>query len=265
MYRIILFIIIVLCSVSACKQDQPAATQDAETIKNPALLDSAIWVTRKAIEVHGGKAFLNSIIEFDFREHHFKITRKGGSFSYERIGKDSTGNTLRDVLTNANFHRERNGQKLALTEKDSSAFANAVNSVVYFALLPYFLQDRAVKKTLLGKSMIKGEPYYKIAVQFDQAGGGKDFQDKYTYWFHQERFTMDYLAYTYETDEGGARFREAYNIRKVEGIHFADYRNFKPRNATDRALEHFDRAFENGGLEEISTVELKNVKVHLLN
>ncbi|MCB0609821.1 MAG: hypothetical protein KDD12_19025, partial [Lewinella sp.] len=144
--------------------------------------------------------------------------------------------------------------------KDSSAYANSVNSVIYFALLPYFLNDPAVRKTYLGKTTIKGIAYHKIGVTFGAENGGKDFQDQYIYWIRQDNFTLDYLAYNYIVDGGGARFRQAYNLRPVNGLLIADYINFKPKSDS-RDVVRFDRLFESDSLEELSRIVLENVAV----
>ncbi len=258
------FTFLILSGVFGCKEDEKTKAPESPGI----VQDSTAWIIEKTLEAHGSHLLNKSITEFDFRNDHFKVTRKGGSYSYERTRTDSTGNQLHDVLTNAVFYRERNGQRVELTEKDSSSFSSSVNSVVYFALLPYFLKDRAVRKTRLENVMLKGKPYFKIAVHFDQEGGGKDFEDEYVYWIHREHFTLDYLAYNYQDGAGpetrGARFREAYGVRTVNGVRFADYRNFKPKAATELNIETFDQLFENEGMELLSLVELSNLKVHLL-
>ena len=71
---------------------------------------------------------------------------------------------------------------------------------------------------------------------------------------------MDYLAYLYHVNGGGARFREAHNIRTVEGIRFADYRNYKA-DSDDLPLEDYGRVFNEGGLVKVSDVNLENIKV----
>jgi hypothetical protein len=260
-----LFALSVLLVVAACKEDQKMPPSSATPEYGQ---DSAAWVVAKTFETHASAALNNSITVFDFRNYHFKITRKDGSFSYERSHTDSAGNALHDVLTNAGFYRERSGQRMTISEKDSLSLGESVNSVVYFALLPYFLKDRAVKKTLLENCTLKGEAYYKLSVRFDQSGGGKDFQDEYVYWIHRERFTMDYLAYSYQDGEGpdamGVRFREAFNVRVINSVRFADYRNYKPKGNALPDVKTLDRVFETGGLEQLSLVELSNVEVHLL-
>ena len=84
------------------------------------------------------------------------------------------------------------------------------------------------------------------------------------YWVHSENYTVDYLAYSYATDGGGIRFREAYNPRKVNGIRFVDYRNYKPNTLTV-ALEDLDDWFQADSLQLLSTIENTSISVDLLN
>lgn len=165
-----------------------------------------------------------------------------------------------DILTNEGFRRLIEGRQTALSTKDSSAYANSVNSVIYFALLPCFLQDPAVRLTGLGTARIAGEEYDKLQVTFRQEGGGKDFEDTFVYWFHRNRHTLDFLAYHYLTDGGGARFRKAVNTREVGGFRFADYINYQPK--TDRRdVAVFDSLYEHGSLKELSRIELEAIEV----
>ncbi|MCB0632179.1 MAG: DUF6503 family protein [Saprospiraceae bacterium] len=248
-----------LLLLAACDH---TANSSTETSSPEAAADSAHWVIQQAIQKHGGDHVAHSRIAFDFRDRHYVSDRQDGQFTYERIWQDTTGEQVRDVLTNNKFYREINGQLTELSAKDSAAYANSTNSVIYFALLPYYLQDKAVHATYLGKSTVKGQEYYKVKVTFGQEGGGKDHEDQYIYWFHPEDFTMDYLAYNYLTDGGGARFREAYNVRTIEGIRFADYINYKPKSDT-RDVAQFDALFDQGQLEELSRIDSENISVEL--
>ncbi|PHN03350.1 DUF6503 family protein [Flavilitoribacter nigricans] len=225
-------------------------------------VDSAQWVIDKAISAHGGDKVDNSHIEFDFRDRHYISDRQGGAFTYERIWQDTTGDQYRDVLTNDRLYREINGERVELSAKDSSAYANSTNSVLYFALLPYYLNDPAVRKTYLGQGDIKGQTYHKVKVTFRQADGGKDFEDEFVYWIHQDDFTMDYFAYNYIVDGGGARFREAYNVRTIDGIRFADYVNYRPEPEI-REVATFDRMFNEGKMKELSRIESEDISVQL--
>lgn len=229
---------------------------------NPTTDEAAQEIVDGAIRSHQAHLFEKSIIEFDFRGRHYRSTRDGGNYVYERIFSDSTG-TFHDSLSNNGFTRHQNGKLVQLTKKDKDSYSNSVNSVIYFIQLPYFLNDPAVNKTYLGTSEIKGQTYDKVKIDFRQEGGGKDFEDEFIYWFHQDKKTMDYLAYNYQTDGGGARFRAAYNIRNVEGIRFADYINFKPAEESNLDIETFDALYNDDALIEVSRIDSEHVAVSL--
>lgn len=221
--------------------------------------DDAQKIIDQAIAVHGGKQLEQSLVSFDFRKKQYKAAIDRGLFHYESILEDSMG-TMHDALSNKGFSRKINGEEVNLSKEDSDRFQNSLNSVIYFALLPYPLNDPAAHKTLLGETTIKGEPYHEIQVTFAEDGGGTDHEDVYIYWIHQQEKTMDYLAYSFHVNDGGTRFREAYNVRKVEGVRFADYINYESTEE-NFALEDYATLFEEGKVEELSRIELKNVEV----
>ncbi len=244
---------------SGCSSDETASS--TTTSPEPS---QAQQIINQAVEAHGSLPLYEaSEVEFDFRDYHYKSIRRGGQFTYERIFMDSIGQKVHDILTNEGLIRTVNGQSVSLSAKDSAAYANSVNSVLYFALLPYFLNDPAVNKDYLGETTVKGEPYDKIKVTFQQEDGGKDYEDEFVYWFHKDRHTMDYLAYNYQTEGGGARFREAYNVRTVNGLRFADFYNYKPEEKR-MDVENFDRLFEQDSLELLSEIKLEGVEVRVL-
>ena len=224
--------------------------------------DLAQSVINRAISVRGGPAINHSTIDFDFRDRHYRSIRDGGNFQYERLLiVDSTSQNMLDVLTNKGLTRYINDTVVQLSSKDSAAYSNSVNSVIYYALLPFFLNDPAVQKTYLDSVTIMGQPYHKIKVTFGQDKGGKDFEDEYVYWIHRKNYTMDYLAYNYQTDGGGARFRQAYNPRTIAGIRFVDYYNFEPLNGS-LDVEEFDRLFGQDSMKLLSEINTENIEVN---
>lgn len=200
-----------------------------------------------------------STIEFDFRGRHYVSYRDHGRYQLERITEDTTG-VMRDVLDNNGFERYLNDTLVQLPDSMKVKYANSVNGVHYFAQLPFGLEAPAANKKLLGESVIKGELYYEIEVTFEQEGGGKDHEDVFVYWIHQKSFTVDYFAYLYFTDEGGIRFREAYNPRVVGGIRFVDYNNYKTNDVTF-PIKQLDSLYELGELQLLSKIETENVEV----
>lgn len=253
-YRLLGLLLLSVVWSCAPEQGQPpsAAPLSAEA--------KARDIIGKALEAHGSALLDSSEIAFDFRGRHYRSQRQGSQFRYERGFADSTGAQVLDRLTNEGLSRTVDGQPAALSAKDSMAYAESVNSVIYFTLLPYFLADEAVQPAYLGEASIKGEPYHKIKVTFRQEGGGTDYEDEYIYWIHRDRHSMDYLAYNYQVNGGGARFRQAYQVREVAGLRVADYRNYKPEPPS-MAVASFDSLFEAGALKLLSTIEVENVKL----
>jgi hypothetical protein len=217
----------------------------------------------KAIESSCNGNCENATIEFVFRDKRYVSKRSGGNYRYERISSDSTGVT-EDVLTNDGFTRKKNNILVAVPDSMVTKYSNSINSVIYFAQLPFGLNAAAVKKELLGEVQIKDEVYYEIRVSFEEDGGGKDFEDIFVYWIHKEKLTVDYLAYQYEVDGGGIRFREAYNPRVVNGIRFVDYNNYKPETL-DIPITDLEALFEQGALKLLSKIETERVGVQITN
>ncbi|MBQ0788705.1 MAG: deoxyribose-phosphate aldolase [Oceanihabitans sp.] len=223
-------------------------------------VETANTIIDKAIEVAGGEKYVDAEIVFDFRDKQYKAIRKNDMYQYEREFKDAT-QVIRDVLNNKGFKRFINTEEIVVADTMSVKYAASVNSVHYFALLPYGLKDNAVIKEDIGGVSVKGKNYHKIKVTFQQEGGGEDFEDVFLYWINTETYTVDYLAYSYQEASGvGIRFREAYNVRTINGLRFVDYNNFKPKEESLNLLDT-DKAFEANNLKLLSKIELKNITV----
>ncbi|WP_162053509.1 DUF6503 family protein [Pontibacter pamirensis] len=245
------FLLLLLALFSmGCTNDESADAQ--------AIVDAAI-------AAHGGERLDQAVVAFEFRDRQYRALRDNGAFVYSRtFTDDSTGQRIHDVLSNSGFKRTADDIPVDVPQERQEAFSASVNSVIYFALLPYFLNDAAVQKEYLGEATINGEPYHEVRVTFEAEGGGEDHEDVYVYWFHQQRHTMDYLAYNYKEEDGsiGTRFREATNPREVGGVRFQDYTNYTSKE--NFPLGNYDKAFEAGKLEKVSEIKLENVEVREL-
>ncbi len=224
--------------------------------------ENAQEIVDKAIEKAGGKKYENAEISFEFRNRKYRSIRKGGEFRLERFQQDTLLGAIRDVLDNKGFSRYLGDNLMKLPDSLSTAYTNSVNSVHYFMELPYGLNDPAVNKKLLGKDSIEGRQYYEIKVTFDKKGGGEDHQDEYLYWINTENYTVDFMAYNYETDGGGVRFRKAVNPRYIKGIRFVDYLNYG-YNDLNVELSKLDSLYEADQLFKVSSIRNKNIEVNL--
>ena len=217
-------------------------------------------IISKATNAYGLNSLIGKQIDFDFRDKHYSLLRNENEYTYTRSFQDSLG-YVKDILVNSSeFTRLVDGKELELDKEWSEKYANSVNSVLYFIQLPLTLKDLAVLKKYQGLASIKDKTYHQIEVRFQEADGGKDFEDVFLYWFNQETFVMEYFAYSYITDGGGVRFREAINERNVNGIVFQDYINYKPEEKAT-PLVQLKELFEKGKLIELSRIENEAISV----
>ena len=216
-------------------------------------------IINKSIEVSGFNT--NEIdITFDFRAYHYEFFRKDYNFTYARTTiKDDK--KIRDELSSTKgLKRFIDSVPESLTDSLAVVYSNSLNSVMYFFQLPKPLLDGAVHSELLGEIKIQEATYWTIKVSFSEEGGGEDYQDEYRYWINQDTYEIDYLAYNYNTEGGGIRFRKAINKKRVKGILFQDYQNFSPSNKFE-PLDSLPQIYEDGLLSQISLIENKNIIV----
>jgi len=243
--------IFLLSTFSACETDK-----DADTIID------------KSMKVHGADLLGHSNISFTFRGKQFRRYYHNGKFRYSRTFSDSAGHKIYQAINNDSTWQEVDSKHVVLPDSIRENIFESINSIVYFGFLPFKLNDEAVVKRYIGSSTINGDPYHEIEITFKKEGGGIDYQDRFVYWIHQNSYTIDYFGYRYEVDGGGERFREAYNIRNIKGIRIQDYKNYKvvaDSLLPDRRIERFDQLYHDNKLELVSSVELEDVKIKLLN
>lgn len=246
---------IALLATSAC---QPAA--ETGTPSGRAVVDSAI-------AAHGGAVLDHAVVTFTFRGVDFRLRQDAGRFRYQRTYTDSLDRTVREVLSNDSLSRTVDGSRVTLSDDERGSVETAVNSVAYFALLPHPLGDPAVQTAYRGRDTLDGTTYHRVRVTFEQDGGGRDWQDRFLYWFNTNTYAMDYLAYAYgfaPGEERGTRFREAYNVRRIEGVRVADYANYTDPSLALDALDRYPDRFNDDALTLVSRVELDSVQVRPL-
>jgi len=198
--------------------------------------------------------------DFEFRGDPFRVVYADGEFRFERRTVGPGGEDVVDRMDNDGTSRLVDGTPVTLTPAETASVETAVNSVVYFAFLPWRLQDPAVRLRDLGTAPLGGVTYRKIEVTFEADGGGRDWEDRFVYWFHPETGTLDYLAYHFHTGEGGTRFRRAVNRREEGGLLVQDYENYTSTRDLDDVAD-FDELYEAGELRRVSLVELDRLRI----
>jgi hypothetical protein len=247
----------VILLASACQS--PSSSSEPPTAQ--AVVDSAI-------AAHGGDVLDRAVVSFNFRGDDYRIRQDEGRFHYRRTYSDSLNRTIREGITNDQVYRVVDGDTVSLAEEEKSAVETTVNSVTYFALLPSPLDDPAVQPEYSGRDTLAGVPYHRIRVTFRKEGGGKDWQDVFMYWFRTDTYEMDFLSYAFglapDDEDTGTRFREAYNVRRINGVRVADYKNYTSDTlATDR-MHLYPDLWAKEALELVSRVEIDSVDVRPL-
>ncbi|OAQ38840.1 hypothetical protein A5893_12405 [Pedobacter psychrophilus] len=215
-------------------------------------------IVDKSIHFYGMDELDNKVLEFDFRQSHFSIDLNDKDWFYQRSFTDSVLGKVKDQLSSRGFVREVNGLINPLSNKDSLKYAESVNSVAYFALLPLKLNDEAVEKKYLKSVMVNGKAYDEIEVSFKKENGGSHYDDKFYFWFDALDHSMDYFAYS----KGGNRFRAIDGLQKVgDKYYFQNYDNFEYKGKEKLPLSDYHILFEQDKLTKLSEIKLENIKV----
>lgn len=243
-FRKIIIVFIISISIDSCTLD----------IDSQEIIDQSIAIS-------GGERYQRAMIQFDFRDKKYILKREDGEVEMSRASyEDKT--VILDLLKNGAFQRFKNDTLVEVPDSMALKYTESINSVIYFAILPFPLNDPAVKKEYLLLKELNGEYYHKVRITFSEEEGGVDFQDVYVYWINASTYNVDFLAYSFKVNGGGYRFREAYNERLIGGIRFVDYINYKPTE-DPLSVDKLDELFLNGKLKELSKIELENISVSL--
>ena len=253
--RPILFVFAAALLLS-CQSPQPTDPPPAH-----AVLDSAV-------AAHSGAVLDRSVVTFTFRGDRYRLYHNDGRFDYRRSYSDSLGRRVHDGLTNEGTYRVIAGDTIALSDAEKTAIQTTVNSVAYFTLLPYPLQDAAVQPTYEARDTVKGTAYHRLRVTFRKEGGGQDWEDVFLYWFAADTYDMDYLAYAYglgaDDADPGTRFRTAYNARRISGVQFADYKNYTAPDLAPNHMQRYPSLWAQDSLRLVSRVAIDSIQVRAL-
>ncbi|WP_187269391.1 DUF6503 family protein [Algibacter pacificus] len=238
------------------KKNSPKIIETTTKTPSPISLTKSEKILNETIRAHGGNLYKTAKYSFVFRGNTFQFINDGSNYEYTKTYKKGDS-LIKDVLKNGVFTRTVDNTAITLSEKDIASGSGTINSVIYFATLPYKLNDDAVNSKYIENTTIKGKTYDVIEITFNQDGGGEDHDDEYYYWINTNTKKIDYLAYNYSVNKGGVRFRRAYNKRVVNGITFQDYVNYKAPVGTP--LKDLPTLFEANQLTELSKINTEDV------
>jgi len=221
---------------------------------------TASSIIAKSNEAHGTSVFEQSKVSFNFRNFGYSVERRNDEYIYTRSFQDSLGLVEDSLYNSADFVRSIDGLTILVSEEMAQKYSSSINSVLYFFQIPLPLNDPAVISNYLGRVKIKNTDYHMVEVKFSEDGGGQDFEDVYVYWINRKSNLIDFIAYSYLTEGGGVRFRQAINRRTIGELIVQDYINYSPLDK-NTPLTQLSRYFEEEKLLELSRIINENVQV----
>jgi hypothetical protein len=221
----------------------------------------------RAIEYHGGKAFVQSETRFELCSKsgcsRVRARVTNGLYEYE-VTTVVRGKQRRVLTTNDKVEHWEDGDRVPVgDETEAQHLRDWVMQRIYFSFLPYRLNDPSVLKEDLGFEEWDGRRLRKVKVTFEP-GTSTDAQDQYVFWFDPATARLELFAYSYLRGEGGLRFRLPFNHRRVGGMLFFDQENWGVEGQ-GLSVDSITPAYVDTTMRRISTVELKNIEVELLD
>ncbi len=231
------------------------APQEPPTQKRLEIVD-------RAIEHHGGDAYTASETRMTLcsRAGCSRITAITDGWDYDLEVTARVGDGERRVrITNDTVEQWIDGETVEVPAERRQQLRDWVMARVYFAFLPYRLNDPSVLKQDLGIEEWEGRELHRVRVTF-VPGSSTDAEDVFLYWLDPASGRLEQFAYSFTRGEGGLRFRRAFNYRRVGGILFFDQENLGV-DGPGFSVDEIDPEFVERRMRHVSTVELRDISV----
>lgn len=239
-------------------------------------------VVDHARRAHGVAVLDDACAILVFRGDTYYAARSNGGFTYRLLAAAReqalvtlTNDTL--VVDTLAYEAYRKGKTMPFgyVFRDSvranaasivRAAETQLNSVIYFAFLPYNLNDPAVRLRRLDDATFDGRTHRTVEVTFAQENGGRDHDDRFVYWFDADSGLLRALAYRFHTGDGGTRFRRVSRIHQAEDrdalVRLNDYEAYTDTTIGDR-IEAYPQHIGAATMQRLPDIALDSVRINL--
>ncbi len=222
-------------------------------------------IVDRAIAHHGGEIYTSSETRMSLCSKsgcaRLATITDGWEYEYEVTARSGDGER-RVRITNDTVEQWIDGEPVEVAPERLQPLRDGVMARVYFAFLPYRLNDPSVLKQDLGVEDWAGRTLHRVRVTF-VPGSSTDAEDVFLFWFDPASARLEQFAYSFTRGEGGLRFRRAFNYRRVGGILFFDQENLGV-DGPGFDVDDIDPDFVERRMSRVSTVELHDLDVRRL-
>lgn len=224
-----------------------------------------LGIVDRAIEHHGGELYRRSETALEICSKSgcaaVRARLDGGLYDFE-VRARVRGAERRVRSTNDGVEWWEAGERRPVPPERRQALRDWVMERVYFAFLPFRLNDPGVYKEDLGLEAWEGRELHKVKVTF-APGSSTDADDEYLFWFDPSSGRLEQFAYSYTRGEGGLRLRRGFDYRRVGGLLFFDQRNYGVDGA-GLSVDLVGPRYVEREMRLVSTVELRDIRVEPL-
>lgn len=221
-----------------------------------------VEIVDRAIEFHGGELYRHSdsSLQLCSRSGCYQISVRmdGGLFDY-RVSGPYRERTRAVHWTNDSLSLRHDGEPMAVLSEAEQGVRDWAMARIYFAYLPFRLNDPSAIRRDLGLESWDGRELHKVKVGF-LPGSSTDADDEYLYWFDPESGRLEQFAYSFSGNPGGLRFRRLGNYRRVGGILFSDQENLGVEGE-GLTVDQITPAFVRERMRPVSEVTVSEITV----
>lgn len=219
-------------------------------------------IVDRAIAHHGGEVYTASETRMELCSRsgcsRIRALTDGWDFDLEATARVRDGER-RVRITNDTVEQWVDSEPVEVEPDRRQPLRDWVMARVYFAFLPYRLNDPSVFKQDLGIEEWAGRKLHRVRVTF-APGSSTEADDVFLYWFDPGTGRLEQFAYSFSSGNGGLRFRRGFNYRRVGGILFFDQENLG-LDGPGFTVDEIDPSFVERRMRPVSTVELREIMV----
>ena len=218
---------------------------------------SANELLQKTIDAHGGEQLLkDSFIEFKIDKTSFSLQYDTGRANFKQIRQlDSDTHTLSYKYGNIQYFIN---DSLQSEESYSKRMAEiSLFGFLYTFSIPFNLTANDVIISKQANVTIRQKEYYTLDVQFTKIPDLPE--DHFLLYIDIDSYEIGYVALQHDLSGSKPQFRRMIQPRKIKGILFQDYINYKPKEKFV-PLDQLLNLYEDQELVQVSLIENKNIK-----